>query len=349
LRRIAALLFAVAGAAAPATASFAQTNATTQPTVGIRLLEAPVSLANDPRARIYIIDHVPPGAVISRRVAVSYSGNTPIRVQLYGGGATINGGSFIAEPQGQDSELSRWITVSPNALVVPAHGEATATVTINVPTGAPSGERYGVVWAQPPPETSNGGISEINRVGIRVYLSVGEGAAPPIDFTINSLTAARDPSGNPYVQALVHNIGGRALDLTGSLNLTNGPGGLRAGPFAAKLGTTLGIGQTEPVTIPLDPRIPSGPWTATVTLTSDEVTHEATGVISFPTVAGSSASPVAATPVHHHRGPSFIILTVVAAIVLLAVLLLLLLIWRRRKEEEDEDEAPKRTAVGAGT
>lgn len=346
---------AVAGAIAPATGAFAQAggntqptaSGSTQPTLGIRLLEAPTALANDPRARVYIIDHVAPGATLSRRVAVSNTANVPVRVDLYGGAATIDGGSFLAAPQGQGNDLSTWITVNPSFVVVPPNGESTATVTIGVPTDAAPGERYGVVWAQPPAATASGGISEINRVGVRVYLSVGGGAAPATDFTINSITAARDLSGTPYVRALVHNTGGRALDLSGSLDLTSGPGGVRAGPFPAKLGTTLGIGQTEPVTIRLDRNIPSGPWIATVTLTSDQITREAKGTISFPTVAGTAAVPVLAIPVHHHRGPSFIFLTVIAAIVLIAVLLLLLLVWRRRKDDEADEDDKKPLRVGA--
>ena len=353
---------AVAGGLAPATGAFAQTSATeagttqagttqtslnSEPTVGIRLLEAPTALANDPRARIYIIDHVAPGAMLSRRVAVTSSANVPVRVDLYGGAATIDGGSFLAQPQSQGNDLSSWIAVNPSFVVVPPHGESTATVTINVPNNAASGERYGVVWAQPPAATGSSGISEINRVGVRVYLSVGTGVAPATDFTITSLTAARYPSGTPYVKALVHNTGGRALDLSGFLDLTNGPGGVRAGPFPAKLGTTLGIGQTEPVTIPLDRNIPSGPWTADVILTSDQVTREVKGIISFPTVAGTSGIPIVATPVHHHRGKSFIFLTVIAGIVLVAVLLLLLLVWRRRKEEEANEDHQKPVRVGA--
>ena len=338
-------MLAVAGAIAPATGALGQTSQPAQPQIGIRLLEAPVSLQNDPRAQVYIIDHVAPGATFSRKVAVSSTADSPVQVQLYSGSATINGGSFNGEPVGQTNDLSTWITVSPSSVTIPPHGEVTATVTIAVPQNASSGERYAVVWAQPPESTGNGGISVINRVGIRVYLSVGTGAAPPIDFTINSLTAARNASGIPYVTAQVHNTGGRALDLTGTLALTNGPGGTSAGPFPAKLGTTLGIGQTEPVTIPLARNIPSGPWLATITLTSDQVTHAAAATITFPTVAGETSAPVLAVAVHH-RNASFWAAAVIAVIVLAAVGLLILLLWRRRKEDDEDDQGRK--LVGAG-
>ena len=46
------------------------------------------------------------------------------------------------------------------------------------------------------------------------------------------------------VLATVHNTGGRALDMNGTLQLPAGPGGLSAGPFPANLGVTLAIGDT---------------------------------------------------------------------------------------------------------
>ena len=327
----------MAGAIAPATGALGQTGPNSQPSIGIRLLEAPVSLENDPRARIYIIDHVPAGTTFTRKVAVSSTSDNPVQVKLYAGPAAIDGGSFNGEPIGQTNELSTWITVAPDTVVIPPHGEVQATVTVAVPQNASAGERYAVVWAQPPENTGSGGISVINRVGIRVYLSVGSGPAPPIDFTINSLTAARNAAGIPYVTAEVHNTGGRALDLSGTLSLTNGPGGTSAGPFPAKLGTTLGIGQTEPVTVPMDRNIPTGPWHATITLSSDQVTRAATATITFPTVAGETSAAVAAKPLHH-RNASFWAAAVIAVVVLAAMGLLLFLLWRRRRDEEDDDE-----------
>lgn len=326
----------MAGAFAPATGALAQTGTGEQPSIGIQLLQAPVGLKNDPRARTYIIDHVAPGTNLSRQIAVSSTSDRPVRVQLYSGPAVINGGSFNAEPAGRTSDLTSWITVAPDVVVVPPHGEVTATVTIAVPANASSGERYGVVWAQPPANAGSGGIAVVNRVGIRVYLSVGSGPSPLIDFTINSLTAARDSSGTPYVTASVHNTGGRALDLSGSLILNNGPGGTRAGPFPAKLGTTLGIGQTEPATVPLDRDIPSGPWVAVITLSSDQVSHQATATITFPVGAGTTSAAVRAVAVRH-RSAGFVLTAVIALILLVALALLVLLIWRRRDKDEEKD------------
>src|SRR4029077_12129575 len=114
------------------------------------------------------------------------------------------------------------------------------TVTINVPKTASVGERYAVVWAEvSAPAPRAGGVTLVNRVGVRMYCFIGPGGAPPANFVIGSLTAQRAASGEPLVLATVHNSGERTLDISGSLTLSAGPGGLRAGPFPVKLGTAL--------------------------------------------------------------------------------------------------------------
>ena len=92
------------------------------------------------------------------------------------------------------------------------------------------------------------------------------------------------------VVASVHNTGGRALDMSGTLQLSSGPGGLSAGPFAANLGTTLAIGATEPIIIMLDKQIPDGPWHALVILHSGLLERSARATISFP-ATGAPSSP----------------------------------------------------------
>jgi hypothetical protein len=97
------------------------------------------------------------------------------------------------------------------------------------------------------------------------------------------------------VAVRVRNTGGRALDLGGELRLTGGPGGLQAGPFRVRLGTTLGLGEAGWVRVPLDPAVPAGPWRVGVTLRSGAVQRTAGSAISFPTRAGSVAAAVPAT------------------------------------------------------
>ena len=89
--------------------------------------------------------------------------------------------------------------------------------TIVVPALASAGERYGVIWAEVRSGNASTGIVTVNRVGIRVYLSVGEGGAPPSSCVIRTLAGARAGDGAPVVEALVANTGGRALDLRSGL------------------------------------------------------------------------------------------------------------------------------------
>ena len=130
----------------------------------------------------------------------------------------------------------------------------------------------------------------MSRVGIRLYISVGPGGAPAADFVIDSAaTRSGRPTALPMVVATVRNTGGRALDMNGTVALARGPGGLSAGPFPARLGTTLGIGDTERVTTFLDRQMPLGPWAARVTLRSGLVQRKAHATITFPDARGESS------------------------------------------------------------
>jgi hypothetical protein len=122
------------------------------------------------------------------------------------------------------------------------------------------------------------------------------------------------------VAAQVRNTGSRALDLTGELRLAGGPGGLRAGPVAAQLGTTLGLGETEPVLVPLDRAIPAGPWRATFTLRSGWVRRTAKATITFPTSPG----PAEAVPATAGTASGQALLAMGAGLVLLGAGILLL-------------------------
>ena len=281
-RCVLAALGLTALVAAPASASTPAPSpapgAATAGGIGLRLIDAPVPARNDPRARVYIVDHLAPGRVIHRRIEVS---NTD--------------------------------------------GRVTATVTIAVPRDAPPGEQYGVVWAEArSAPIVGGGVIQVSRVGIRLYLSVGPGGPPAANFTIDSLTAKRSPDGRPVVLANVRNTGGRALDVNGTLQLLAGPGGLSAGPFPATLGATLAIGDGGPVTIALDRRLPAGPWDARITLRSGLLERRARATITFPDT-GASPLVIATTP-----RPGWLYPAVAGLVVLLLGTAALLVVQRWR-------------------
>ena len=274
------------------------------------------------------MDHLAPGTTIHRRIEVSNTTGSDAHVVLYAAAATIARGTFLGDAGHYQDDLSTWTSVRPGASNIPSGGHLTATVTIGIPPDAAPGEQYAVVWAEVRAAPVAGdGVTEVSRVGIRLYLSVGSGAAPASNFVIESLTAERAPNGRPTVVAAVHNTGGRALDLSGTLQLSNGPGRLSAGPFSATLGVTLAIGDTEPVTIALDRRLPAGPWNAQITLHSGLIERTARATITFP--ATGASSPVNATSPGHTWAP----LAIGALAVLLALIAasIVMFVPRRRR------------------
>jgi hypothetical protein len=261
--------------------------------IGIRLLDVPADLSSDPRAKLYIIDHLAPRAVIHRRVEVSSTGAAPTTVEVYAGAASIVGGSFIGAVAPDQNELSGWISLDQSAVALQPEGNATVDVTIAVPSRASSGERYAVIWASvSSPPAAPGGVLLVNRVGIRVYLDVGPGGDPPSDFQIDNIAGARTVDGRPEVIARVHNTGLRALDIRGDLQLSEGPGSLSAGPFPVTTGSTLAPGDTVPIVVVLDRQLPGGPWTVRLALVSGLLQRSATATIRFPASPGTENPPV---------------------------------------------------------
>lgn len=260
--------------------------------IGLRLVDIPADAVDDPRAQLYIIDHVEPGLTIERRIEVSNSTDSTVEIELYSAAATIEAGVFLGADGHSPNDLSSWTVIDPGTLPVPSMSKLLAAVRIVVPGDAAPGEHFGVVWAEVRSAPADGnGVTAVSRVGIRIYLSVGPGGPPAADFTVDSLTASRTTTGRPVVVASVHNTGGRALDVHGSLELRNGPGGLSAGPFAVTVATTIAVGGTEGVTVVLDSQVPDGPWDAAVTLTSGLLDRSADARITFP--KSGSAAPVA--------------------------------------------------------
>ena len=280
----AAVLTVAAAALTPALAGSAQAVSKPLPGIfGIRLADIPVAEADNPRAYRYIIDHLNPGTTIHRRVQVANLTTSAARVTLYPDAAIIRAGSFVGDAGQTRSYLTTWITLSRHSVSLAPHTRAMVTVTIQVPPTASPGNLYGVIWAQETNlgKTSKGvNVIETNRVGIRIYLNVGPGGSPPVNFDITSLRGTRSPRGQFLVVAQVQNTGGQAIDATGTLKLTNGPGGLSAGPYKEQA-VTLAPGQSQSITVFLNKEMPHGSWLATIDETSGITQRSAQATINF--------------------------------------------------------------------
>lgn len=253
-------------------------------------------------------------------------------VRVYGGSARIESGSFV--PSREESGLASWVTVEPPLLELAPHGSDVADVTIRVPADAEPGEYYGVIWAEPP--AAQGEVQIVNRVGVRIYLSVGTGAEPAPDFEVRSLIARRNEENIPVVEATVVNTGGRAIDLSAALTLSEGPAGLTAGPLSTEGVTTLAPADSGPVFVELDPQLPAGPWLARMVVRSGALEKAVEARIVFPGAAGEAAEPVEATEVPLHQDRGFLV--PLALGLLLLALVLVLLVWLLAKRRRDEDE-----------
>ncbi|MGC4748277.1 hypothetical protein ACLQ28_21875 [Micromonospora sp. DT201] len=252
--------------------------------INLQLLDIPAKRAEDPRARVYIIDHLKPGAMISRRVEVRNDSPESQKIELYAGAASVENSAFTIPDGRTGNELSGWIKLKTPAVELAPGERETVAVDITVPKTASKGERYAAIWAQVTSGTKkSGNVVQVHRVGIRVYLDIGPGGEPPTDFRIGDLGAERGVGEFPVVTANVTNTGERALDMTGRLTLNKGA--VQAGPFKVTNGVTILPGQSGKVRIEVNQSLPAGVWDVQVLLASGLVERKAEGRITLPVAA----------------------------------------------------------------
>jgi hypothetical protein len=264
-------LMAAAGIIIPAAAGIPVANAiVVPPSFGTRLVDVPVSEAHNPRAFESIIDDLTPGTVIRRRILIQNKEPQTSHFTVYPDAARIRNGSFEGDPGQTRSELTTWISIQNGRVTLSPDKTVMDLVTIRVPRVATRGEHYGVIWVQQSARAKASGgvaVTEVNRIGIPIYLAVSHGALPT-KFVITAVAGHRSPHGQPILTVRISDTGGRAVDLSGTARLTDGPGGTSAGPFSSRAVLTLAPGQSGTLTFLAGDRLPDGPWTATVRVVS---------------------------------------------------------------------------------
>ncbi|MFJ5922628.1 peptidase [Kitasatospora sp. NPDC092948] len=303
----------------------------TDRTIGIKLLDAPEDRRDDPRAQAYIVDHLEPGSTIERRVEVLNESSAPMHIDVYAAAASVAKGEFAFAADRTANELTGWTSLDTSGLDLEAHETAQVRATIRVPKDASAGERYGVIWAQTAaaPDRSHN-LAIRGRVGVRMYVDVGPGGEPASDFEVEQLTPGRSKDGRAELHARIHNTGGRALDINGALSLSNGPGGLRAGPFTARTGTVLAPGARAEAVVPLDSQLPDGPWSMELTLRSGTVEHTSRATATFPRTSGGTGA-VTASAAEQGRFPAPVVAGLSALVAAAGGFLLLGFRRRRRR------------------
>src|ERR1700754_4532684 len=76
--------------------------------VGIRLLEAPMARREDPRAHMYIVDHLNPRAQNSRRFEVLNKTDRAREFDIYAGSASLEENEFVFGEDHDGNELTSW-------------------------------------------------------------------------------------------------------------------------------------------------------------------------------------------------------------------------------------------------
>lgn len=335
-RRPRVILTLVAIALATSVSAFAQEP--DERGLGIRLLEAPEARRDDPRALVSIVDHVDPGTSFTRAIEVVNDTDDVMNVSIYGAPANLTQGAFAIGEPSEDAEITQWLRPSPESAAISPRGSIRVNAQFEVPETAEDGEYYGALVAERVSATPSSGIAVRSRAAVRVYLSVGSGTEPETDFELPAFRPIRQRDGRPAIEIDGCNTGGRAVDLSGTVELTNGPGGSRAGPFRTEQATTITPGDCHTFTIPLDKELPNGPWDATAKLRSGKEERTAEARITFPENAGERGKKVETKEVTG-TVPGIIALGVsIFLLLLLAGWLLWFLLKRRKRKKDDEDE-----------
>ena len=260
----------------------------------------------------------------------------PLDVSAYAAAASISGGQFRFGPARAPNVLTGWTTVNPSSVTLAPAASRTITVRIAVPDKALSGEQYGVIWAQVSSPAGAGGVRQVNRVGVRMYLDVS-GTRQASSFTITRILAHRDlPTRRPQVTALVRNTGQRAIDVSGTIALSTRAGWAGNPAGGNRRDDQIAPGGEQNVTASFDTRLQSGPWLATVKLSSGTVHNQAAATVHFAALARVLAAPAAHRP-GGSSSPGWVIEAGIAALILLV---LAAAVWLTRRRHGRSGPVP---------
>ncbi|AOX66286.1 hypothetical protein BJK06_11440 [Curtobacterium sp. BH-2-1-1] len=311
---------------APAGVAAAGTGSSPEPGIGVQLLPGAEATDRSPTSR-YIRDTLRPGQTVERTIRVTNASDTERAVSMTTTAAGITDGAFRIDTAPR-SELTDWIGLDPASVDVPARSSALVRVRIAVPPDATGGERYAVVWAATASERPDGtGLRMVSRVGVRSYVAVSGPAALRTAFRVSEPRVG--PSGDERtVLADVRNTGERAVDLTGTLVLADGPAGAVLPSITGDRPRTLAPGQRAALTFTVPAAVAPGTWLARIAVTDGVTTERTAGSIALP-----SASPRAATRIDRASGshPSVGLVPVLLVLLVLASATVTALALRRRR------------------
>lgn len=230
---------------------------------------------------------VNPGAPLDDRVRILNVGSNPTTIDVYPADAipALNGGfGFSAEGE-QTHDVGSWIRMAATRLQLPGHSSTVVPFRLVVPAGAGGGEHVGGIVAEPAATGNGGGVQTKTRFAMAVYLTVPgaptsspvpgqspgpHGGPPPTTVTITKLTL--HPNGRDICPRVSYaNPTGLVIDPAARLTVESSLGLGSRHVTVDRLGAVL-PGATATVTLPCVRRLPPGPDTVRLTLTSPQGT-----------------------------------------------------------------------------
>jgi hypothetical protein len=118
----------------------------------------------------YLVEHLHPGDTVERHLRVGNTTSDALTADVYAGAATNRRGQFQWGDGHAQNAVTAWTSVRPSPVDIPTQRAVDITVKIRVPDDERPGKHYAVVWAELP--RSDSGV--VNRVGMRIYLTVTE-------------------------------------------------------------------------------------------------------------------------------------------------------------------------------
>ncbi|MDX1659026.1 MAG: hypothetical protein R3343_09420 [Nitriliruptorales bacterium] len=289
------------------------------------------------RRSSYLIHDVSPGDVLEDRVEVVNLTNAPIQLLVESVDATLNAdGAFAPAGPGTRREAGAWIELERNSLEIAPLGAESVGVTITVPSTAPAGDHVAAIVVQREDPDLQGNVRVVNRVGVRVYLTVGGGGPLSRDFSIAGFRWAGTPTDLQFEVEIV-NTGQLLVEPAGTIEVSrDGTTVLRH-----EMPVLGGVPRQESrrLMISLPGELAGGTYVTDVDLQTWQGDAEDSAQTSFvldaDSLAGASegeADPFAG------RGPwlSGALLTFMITFLIVGFFALPLL---RRKREQDEDAA----------
>lgn len=188
------------------------------------------------RDRSYVVRTVKPGDELADRLLAVNLTDAPIELDVAPVDATVTGDGQFAPGAAAEGD-GRWITVTPTRVRVPARSTRPVDVRIRVPADAAAGDHIAAVVAQKAgPPTGSGNVRLVQRVGVRVYLTVdgtGESSRQGGQSRSFEIKDLRWVDGTFEVD--IQNTGDLLVEPLGSLTISRG--GLDATAEVPVLGT----------------------------------------------------------------------------------------------------------------